>query len=124
MFAPVPRTEDGWYIMRGTLRDGSIVNLWQPDVSLPVEKPASVSDTYLTQRWRKYLDNLTRPADEHYHRYFGNWLRRRWNQRSSSGKRQREVVKIELIYRLEHTPEPGEPFPELKSVPLWTMDYE
>lgn len=39
MFAPLPRTEDGWLVMEGTLRDGSTVNLWDFDQPLPWDKP-------------------------------------------------------------------------------------
>merc|ERR1711964_376166 len=112
MFAPIPRTEDGWLVMRGTLRDGSEVNLWQPNQPLPWNKPPLVSAVYLSQRWRKYLDNLTIDAHGPHRMYFGDWLQTRWNQEHASGDRQREVIEVELIHRIELTPPPGQPIPE------------
>ncbi|HEV3004582.1 MAG TPA: HTTM domain-containing protein, partial [Pirellulales bacterium] len=46
MFAPRPLRDDGWYVMKGKLRDGSVVNLWEPGEPLPFKKPPLVSDTY------------------------------------------------------------------------------
>jgi len=35
----VPHRDDGWPIYRGTLRDGTEVNLWEPGQPLPWDKP-------------------------------------------------------------------------------------
>jgi len=121
MFSPIPRTEDGWIVMKGTLRDGTEVNLWQEDRELPWDKPQLVSDTYISQRWRKYLDNLT--TDPYALRRLGfcEWLGHRWNARLADDETQRQVVLIELIHRIEATPPPGKPFPELENRSLY--DY-
>ena len=58
MFAPIPRIEDGWIVMKGTLRDGSEVNLWEPGHPLPWDKPRLVSAMFPSSRWRRYLENL------------------------------------------------------------------
>ena len=118
MFSPIPRTDDGWIVMKGTLRDGSEVNLWQ-DRELPWEKPLRVSDTYVSQRWRKYLDNLTTDPYALRRLDFCEWLGRRWNERLAPGETARQVVLIELIHRIEATPPPGMPFPELENRSLY-----
>ena len=107
MFSPIPRTLDGWYVMRGRLRDGSEVNLWQPDEPLPWEKPQVVSATYLTQRWRKYLDNLTLDECGMHRMYFANWLQRRWGWKHALGNPSRDVVEVQLVHRIELTLPPG-----------------
>jgi len=124
MFSPIPRTEDGWVVMRGTLRDGSEVNLWQPDRPLPWDKPALVSATYLSQRWRKYLDNLTTDAHGPHRMYFADWLQSRWDREHANGDRQREVIEVELFHRIELTPPPGQPIPEPESRRLWVWRYQ
>ena len=69
--------EDGWLVMRGVLRNGEEVNLWDFDEPLPLDKPPVVSATYKTQRWRKYLDNLTTEPFGLHRIYFVNWLHKR-----------------------------------------------
>jgi hypothetical protein len=124
MFSPVPRTEDFWLVMRGELRDGTEVNLWDPGEPLPWKKPPVVSDTFKTQRWRKYLDNLTTDLEAAHREYFANWLHRRWNQRFAKENPERQVVKVQLIQQLEITPPPGQPIPEPERLVLWTWLYE
>lgn len=120
MFAPIPRTEDGWLVMKGTLHNGEVVNLWQFDQPLPWDKPALVSKTYVSQRWLKYLDNMTTDAYVVHRQYFCNWLARRWDEQRSGGDPQREVYEVEFIQRLEITPPPGNPIPEAETRVLWT----
>ena len=124
MFAPIPRTEDGWLVMRGTLRNEEVVNLWQFDEPLPWEKPELVSAVYLTQRWRKYLDNITAESYAMHRMYLCNWLAWRWNEQQADGQIERQVHKVELIQRLEITPPPGTPIPEPETRVLWTWYYE
>ena len=123
MFSPIPRTADGWVVMRGTLRDGSEINLWQPGQPLPWDKPPLVSATYLSQRWRKYLDNLTVDVHGPHRMYFADWLQTRWNREHADGDPQREVAQVELFHRIELTPPPGEPILEPESVRLWVWAY-
>jgi hypothetical protein len=124
MFAPIPRTEDGWLVMRGTLHNDEVVNLWQVDEPLPWDKPKLVSAVYLTQRWRKYLDNITTDSYALHRMYLCNWLARRWNEQQSGGQLERQVHKVEVIQRLEITPPPGNPIPEPETRVLWTWYYE
>lgn len=124
MFAPLPRTEDGWLVMEGTLRDGTIVNLWDFDKPLPWSKPLLVSATYHTQRWRKYLDNITTEPYAAYRIPFCEWLARRWNEEHATGEKGREVYRVELSHRIELTPPPGKPIPDPETRVLWTMYFE
>jgi len=119
MFSPIPRTEDGWLIMLGTLEDGTEVNLWQPGHPIPWDKPQLVSATYLTQRWRKYLDNLTTDQYVGYRDYFCEWLTARWNEEHAVDDPTQRVAKVELLHRIELTPPPGRPIPEPETKQLY-----
>jgi hypothetical protein len=123
MFATVPRTDDGWLVMKGTLRDGSEVNLWEPGRPLPWDKPPSVSGMVPTTRWRSYLGNITLDRYAFHRQYLANWLQRRWDQRFAQGAPDQEVAKVEIIYQLEITPPPGHPIPPPEPVELCVRHY-
>jgi len=124
MFAPYPLTHDGWYEMKGTLRDGTEANLWEPGTALPVEKPKLVSATYHNQRWRKYLLNLWSEQHREQHRYLAGWLKRRWDQEIAAGEESRMVAAVQIVFHLEQTPEPHEAVPEPEPVTVWTARYD
>ncbi len=46
MYAPAPPRDDGWYVMRGVLGDGTEVYLWDPGFPLPYGKPHRLSSTF------------------------------------------------------------------------------
>ncbi len=59
MFAPWPSKSDGWFVVRGVMEDGAVVDLWhrrpgEPDTA----KPRYVSKWNTDYRWRKYLWRL------------------------------------------------------------------
>lgn len=123
MFAPIPRIEDGWLVMKGTLRDGTEVNLWEPGRPLPWVKPALVSALFPNARWRRCLENL--PTDQFvYHRQFlADWLQQRWDREFSNGIEEKKVAKVEIIREMESTPPPGEPIPVPEPVELCVRYY-
>lgn len=123
MFAPVPRTEDGWLVMKGTLRDGTEVNLWEPGKPLPWVKPALVSAMFPSSRWRRCLENL--PVDQYaFHRqYLADWLQQRWDSAYSNGVEDKKVAKVEIIRQMETTPPPGDPIPTPEPVELCVRHY-
>jgi hypothetical protein len=106
MFAPSPPREDGWYEMRGTLVDGSVVNLWEPDRPLPHDKPSDVRATYGNRRWQKYLMEIRR-GWAWYVPDFADWLRRRWNERYAGDAPERRLKRMEIIFHLKDTLSPG-----------------
>ena len=59
MFAPRPLRSDGWFVIRGVMENGTVVDLWhglpgEPDAA----KPDTVAQWYPDYRWRKYLSRL------------------------------------------------------------------
>lgn len=79
MFAPIPMTGDGWYVMPAKLVDGRRIDLL---TGKPVtwEKPALVSAQYIDQRWRKWMENMTWAPSANLLGY-GRYLARSWNAR-------------------------------------------
>lgn len=124
MFAPIPSTEDGWYVMKGTLRNGEEVNLWEPGVPFAWQKPGDVRATFASQRWRKYLDMLKNDGSSELRRFFVNWLVERWNREQARGDDRRRVQLAELILQLEETPRPGAGQFEPLTIVLWRWEYE
>lgn len=122
MFSP-PLTDDGWYCMEGTLRNGERVNLWQPGQPLPTKKPADVAAMYPRERWRKYLMNLCATTHQDYRRGFVDWLAYRWNTEFSGGRKERQVKTVRLRYFLERTPAPGATPPPVEDLLLWDWVY-
>ncbi|HEX5446248.1 MAG TPA: HTTM domain-containing protein [Pirellulales bacterium] len=124
MFAPYPMTSDGWFVMKGVLADGAVVNLWQPGEPLPWRKPASVRTTFRGRRWAKYLQNLL--SDEYgvYIPGLAAWLRRRWNQEFAGNSPDRRVRSVEIVYQIEETLSPGRKSSLVTPYILWRSHDE
>jgi len=124
MFAPAPMTNDGWYVLKGVLEDGSVVNLWAPGEPLPAAKPKQVGATYRNQRWCRYLMCLMEPTYDIFLPDFAHWLQRRWDERYAAGRPENRVKSVEIIYQLEETPAPDDVRPTVMPVILWKSEYE
>ena len=84
MFAPYPLTYDGWYVIAGHLRGGSIANVLHPDQPVSFAEPQSIADQYKNERWRKYLMNLSLSENADYRLYYARSFCRSWNTGRSS----------------------------------------
>lgn len=73
MFAPAPPRADGWYVVAGRRADGSWGDALRAGRALDWRKPALVSATYPSQRWRKYLVNLSRKRYAGYRADYARW---------------------------------------------------
>lgn len=115
MFAPYPLTEDGWYVVSGELIDGREVEVLTKVIG-PIDwkKPKLVSNTYPSQRVRKYMMNLWSTQYKGYRIYFGRYLCRDWN-REHFGDYQLASFKINFM--LEQTKNHEET--PVKKVELW-----
>ena len=94
MFAPFPDRLDGWYVIPGKLRDGTVINVYnggydfKPDKKLDWKKPPLLSHTYKNTRWRKYHMNLKgKTIDKEYISYFARYTCKKWNSEFKGGKR-------------------------------------
>ncbi len=100
MFQAIP-SNDGWYVARARLRDGSEIDLLRGGAPLDWNRPAFPSGIYPNDRWRKifreisYYDEqgfqLLRPA-------VARFLVRRWDD---SNKPEKQVSKFELVFCAE-----------------------
>ena len=117
MFAPNPLTNDGWYILKGQLIDGSEVKLF-PSGPLDESKPEQVSDLYVDQRWRKYMRNLqtnyksdkNRSKSENedfkgsiFRLHFGKYVCKSFN-RDRTGDARLETFQIWTMNEVTHPP--------------------
>jgi hypothetical protein len=119
LFAPFPMTNDGWLVVHGFQRNNEVVNLWPLDNPSGTEKPPHVADVYLSQRWRKYLLNISGKYYGYFQPPFAEWLAREWKKRHPNNP-DLEIKRIELVYIVETTPPPGEPWPEMSETIPWT----
>lgn len=100
LFAPYPLTDDGWYIVPGTLASGRRVDLFDGGTDISFEKPARVSQDYPTQRWRKYMMNIWMRKYASVRSGYMAWHCREWNKTHEGDER---LTTVELIFMLERT---------------------
>lgn len=117
LFAPYPARDDGWYVMPGTLAGGREVDVLTGRAPT-FEKPELISATWGAQRWRKYMMNLWEREHAAHRRTYGAWVCRRWNGRHRGADR---LESFRMIFLLERSPDPGEPVPTPRRIPLWTQ---
>ena len=102
MFSPYPLQADGWFVMPGTLKDGSQVELWTGARVVSWEKPSNISALYPNDRWWKFMENIypgqreREAALDAYARY----LCRDWNTRHDD---QQQLETFQIIYMQETT---------------------
>ncbi|MBC8143010.1 MAG: HTTM domain-containing protein [Armatimonadetes bacterium] len=126
MFSPTPMADDGWYVIDGTLRDGSHVDLMPyiagsgepPPVSW--DKPKEVGKQFRDERWRKYMLNMWAGFNRSYRPYLCAYVAKSYNRDHSGAK---ELVALELVYMRETTPTGYAPIPPPVKVTLdtWSL---
>ncbi len=106
MFAPRPFEYGGWINVNGTLANGELVNLWQPELPVQDSRPPVVSEVYRNMRWRKVMVNLFERDCPTHTQGVDAYLRRRWNDTHPS-ERQIEAVEAILVKELILLPGQG-----------------
>lgn len=104
MFAPDPLSTDGWIVTPGELENGTRIDAFHGS---PVQwnRPADISDTYPTARWRKYLVRLWR-YDTADRQYFAEYLCRRWNSQHHTELENVTIYFMEQPTRIDTAREP------------------
>ena len=87
-----PSRKDGWHVIVGKLRDGTQVNLLNPDRAISWEKPELVIAIHKNHRWNRYFRSLWFKED------YARYLCRRWNE-VHTGKKQ--LASLEIYYLRE-----------------------
>ena len=129
MFAPAPMKDDGWWVIPGTLRDSSQVDVFRygacsgrrparnarsastglKSVSLlSYEKPEWIWQDYRSTRWHKYMRSLwaARNGDHRRLLHFARYLCKQWNgpgKVMASAGSPGELLTFEIIMMLEYT---------------------
>jgi hypothetical protein len=114
MFSPSPLKDDGWYVIPGTLIDGTIVDVFQNGSPLSWEKPELVAYTYKNQRWQKYMMTLWNRDFSAFREYYGKYLCRSWNDKHKGGQ---QLDHFTIYFMKEDTLSDGEAPPE--RISLW-----
>ncbi|MFB6205959.1 MAG: HTTM domain-containing protein [Haloglomus sp.] len=100
MFAPEPRSTDGWYVAPATLASGGRVDAWNGG-AVSWTPPADTASTFPTHRWLVYLLDLQRPGGAPLRDEFGAYLCDRWAARHDSRLTNVSVVYVERPVRLD-----------------------
>ncbi len=114
MFAPYPLKDDGWYVIPGTLMNGTEVDVFQGGGPVSWEKPKLVAYTYKNQRWQKYMMNLWNRDFSKFREFYGKYLCRSWNDAHKGGEK---LDRFTIYYMREDTLPTSEAPPE--KVNLW-----
>jgi len=95
MFAPQPRTDDGWYVVPGELASGGTVDAFHGG---PVtwDRPPELARTFPSHRWFVYLLHLPGSGTAPLRAGFADYLCRRWN-----GAHDDRLVAVHVYYLLE-----------------------
>lgn len=104
LFAPFPATEDGWFVLVGTLVGGEEVEVRTGEPP-SFEKPANVSRSLGPSRWRKYMMNLDDRQNSIHRRHYGRYLCRHWNGRHEGDER---LASVRIFVMRERTLKSGE----------------
>ena len=116
MFGTDPQTDDGWFVLCGTLKNGRTVNAFTGVSPADFSHPASVPETYRDQRWAAWLVQLWYPEAATYLEPFALYLGRDWNRTHAGGE---EMATLQVIFRWEGTG-PNHTRQPLERVILWT----
>ena len=105
MFTPQPSIEDGWYVIHGKLSNQKQVELWQSQTNPKIlddlwKKPEDVSNSYLRQRWRKYLENLMLRQHSDSRVYFAEYLCRTYNHKKEKNQK---LSSFKIYFMMEKT---------------------
>ena len=103
MFSPYPLRADGWFVMPGTLQDGSAVELWTSQREVSWEKPADIAAQYPNDRWWKFMENLSweRKGRDVLLDAYASYVCRDWNSRHSGQER---LETLQIFFMQETTP--------------------
>ncbi len=103
MFAPGLAHERGWWVIPGKLSDGREIDVLSRK---PVtwEEPKQLAEVFPTERWRKYMFNMSAARNSEYRLYLGKYLCRNWNEYA---EREDVLQTFEIYFVRRKIPPPG-----------------
>jgi hypothetical protein len=107
IFAPGPPRDDGWYVIKGTLKDGTEIDLITEKSPINWNKPNIKAryKYYPNQQWRVYFINLNRAIGRQLYPEFGNYLCQQWNAKHQQDQ---HLKHLEIYLMDERTVNPDE----------------
>lgn len=103
MFAPPPPT-GGWFVIPGTLKDGTEVDLFRRGAPVSWEKPSRRA-MFRNERWRRYMFNFVFGKNKAFWPDYAQYLCRSWND-GHAGLQQ--LQSLEIVFMARTTPPPGQ----------------
>jgi len=117
MFSPIPMSNDGWFVIDGRLKDGTHVDvLTSVEGAVSFEKPKNLSQTFVTQRWRKFFRQLLRGSKKKKLSNYAKAVCRNWN--GNEIRKNKKLEKFKIYYMLERT-KPNYEIPKVKKKMMW-----
>ena len=121
MFSPYPPRLSGWYVVVGTLEDGSQVDLYRhvvlgeesPEISW--DRPNRIVETFRGPRWRKYMMSLRKKEKSDFRPLLCKYLAREWKREFGDAA---PLTLVELFFNEERI-KAYEPNTEPKKRRLW-----
>jgi hypothetical protein len=103
MFSPRPFRDDGWFVIEGKLKDGTVVDVYHEKEEPPsFEKPEyNIALSFPSQRWRKYFRVLVRTTNKEIRLYYARSLCGKWNRRVKDDSR--KLSTFDIYFMLEMT---------------------
>ncbi len=98
LFAPYPRTTDGYYVVLGVQKNDKEIDFLRDDHEVTWEKPDDVSGSYETFRWRKYFRNVRRRSKRQHLHFYSDYVCRAWNE-AHHGDEQLKSVSVFFMAR-------------------------
>jgi len=104
MFSPNPLSSNGWYIVKAQINDVEY-DLWRPfydgkdQILADYDRPDHMYDTYVNQRWRRYLTRLQENGYQAERTNFLKYMCQEWKINQPN----LPLEEIELIYMEEIT---------------------
>lgn len=99
MFAPNPPNTSGWFVIVGQRANGTELDVWNDNDPVDWSRPELPSATYRSQRWRKFLDNITNSRHAVVRPYFLRWLCKDWNESHD----ETDQVRTLTLYQMART---------------------
>ena len=102
MFSPQPSRSDGWFVVRGTTRDGRAVDVLRDRIGEPDwARPQSLEHEHPTYRWERYRMFLTEPGHERYRPYYAHYLCAKWNGNPAHSEK---ISAVQIYFNEELVP--------------------
>lgn len=109
IFAPNPPRDDGWYVIKASLQDGTEVDLWRPPHTPINWDKLTIGERqrlYKNMQWRSFYIRLNRAVGDQVFSDYIAYLQNQWN---SQHPPEQQIVSVEVYFMDETTVPPGQP---------------